>query len=341
MTALKVRLRSSAGFTLVELLVVIAIIGVLVALLLPAVQAAREAARRSSCGNNLKQISLALHNYHDTNLGFPAGNVTRGDCCGHCSRITWTIDILPYIEQMNLYQRYDRSAFTDNLNCGDAHPNNRFVRESQVKTFECPSDPNIRLGLLEPASGPGNDLNIRYRVSSYRAVSGFSGFTGRVFWDTCEPGLINALPSPFTGRLPHEWKGILHSVGRPGTPCSHGEPERFATIVDGSSNTLMVGEYYNNDVSRRTSFWAYGYASYNSSSISDQSRTLNFSYNKCNVPGAPGDDNPCKRGFGSAHPGIIQFAMGDASVRPISVNVDTRILGGMATIQGGESVQIP
>jgi hypothetical protein len=322
------------------LLVVIAIIGVLVALLLPAVQAAREAARRSSCGNNLKQIGLALHNYHDSFLGFPAGNVTLGNCCGHCSRITWTIDILPYIEQKPLYDRYDRNAFSSNLSCGDSHPNNRFVREQPVKTYECPSDPNIRLGLVEPGSGPGNDLNILYRVSSYRAVSGFSGFTGRVFWDTCEPGLINALPSPYTGRLPGEWKGVLHSVGRPGSPCFHGEPERMATVVDGTSNTLLVGEYYNKDVVRRTSFWAYGYTSYNSSSISDQSRTLNFSYNACNT-GGPGGDNPCKRGFGSGHPGVIQFVMTDASIKQISFNVDTRLLAAMATIQGGESATVP
>jgi prepilin-type N-terminal cleavage/methylation domain-containing protein len=320
------------GFTLVELLVVIAIIGVLVALLLPAVQAAREAARRSSCGNNLKQISLGIHNYHDTYLGFPAGNVTNGNCCGTAARISWAIDILPFIEQKNLYDRYDKSQ-------PDTHANNRFVVQSEVKTYNCPSDPNIRVGLVQPGSGPGS--GIQYRVSSYRAVSGFSGFTGRVFWDTCEPGLINALPAPFTGRLPHEWKGVLHSVGVPGTPCSHGEPERFATIVDGTSNTLLVGEYYNSDLIRRTSFWAYGYASFNSSSISDQSRTLNFSYNKCNAGGTIGGDNPCKRGFGAAHPGVIQFALADASVRPISVNVDTRILGGMATIQGGEAIQLP
>jgi type II secretory pathway pseudopilin PulG len=324
----------------VELLVVIAIIGVLVALLLPAVQAAREAARRSSCGNNLKQIGLALHNYHDTFLGFPAGNVTLGNCCSYCSYTTWTIDILPYIEQKPLYDQYNFRATTSNNQglCGDSHPSNQFVRLQQVKTYECPSDPNLRFQIARPGSGPGSGLD--YRIASYRAVSGFSGFTGRVFWDTCEPGLINALPTPYRGRLPQEWKGVLHSVGVPGSPCSHGEPEKFATVIDGTSNTLLVGEYYNKDVIRRTTFWAYGYTSYNSSSISDQSRTLNFSYNNCGTTG-PGGDNPCKRGFGSAHPGIIQFALTDASVKPISINVDTRLLAAMATIQGSEVNVVP
>src|SRR3989304_5587049 len=102
------RLRRLA-FTLVELLVVIAIIGVLVALLLPAVQAAREAARRMQCGNNLKQIGLAMHNYADANKKFAPGNITDGDCCGTLSHITWPISILPYVEQSALSERYNYS----------------------------------------------------------------------------------------------------------------------------------------------------------------------------------------------------------------------------------------
>src|SRR5262245_60347417 len=97
------------GFTLIELLVVIAIIAVLIALLLPAVQQAREAARRTQCRNNLKQIGLALHNYHDVFSIFPPGNLQIGECCNADNEITWAISILPYIEQTNLQNQYNFS----------------------------------------------------------------------------------------------------------------------------------------------------------------------------------------------------------------------------------------
>src|SRR5215813_10206227 len=97
--------RRARGFTLVELLVVIAIIGVLVALLLPAVQQAREAARRMSCTNNLKQIGIALHNHHDVKLMFPPGGMQTGHNGTPCYT-TWTIEILPFMEQQAIYQQY-------------------------------------------------------------------------------------------------------------------------------------------------------------------------------------------------------------------------------------------
>src|SRR5438105_1538075 len=109
------------GFTLIELLVVIAIIAVLIGLLLPAVQKVREAANRMSCQNNLKQIGLALHNYHDTNSRFPPGGVTNGQCCSTPSGPTWTIYLLPYIEQDNLYKQYDFTI----PNEGNADPKQR------------------------------------------------------------------------------------------------------------------------------------------------------------------------------------------------------------------------
>jgi hypothetical protein len=294
------------------------------------VQKVREAAARAQCQNNLKQIGLALHTYHDTYKKFPPGGITPGNCCGTQSFTTWAIEILPYIEQVALYKTYNQAARNE-------HASNAFTRTQFVPVYECPSDPNIRQ-TLNPASGPGSGL--QYAFGSYRAVSGRSGFTGRVFWDTCEPGLINALPAPFTGRLPREWRGVLHSIGATDSRCPQGTQERMASIIDGTSNTIVVGELTLIDTPRRGTFWAYTYTSYNQSSISDQSRILNNSYVACFNAGGPGGDNPCKRGFGSNHTNGLNFVLGDGSVRWISYGVDMTYLGALATVAGNEPISI-
>jgi prepilin-type N-terminal cleavage/methylation domain-containing protein len=117
--------RRTGGFTLVELLVVIAIIGILVSLLLPAVQAAREAGRRSQCGNNLKQLGLGLHNYHDTFKVFPFGD--------HSNEISFLARMLPYVEQQTIYNLIDFNVDYD-------HPNNAIALNTKVEVFLCPSD---------------------------------------------------------------------------------------------------------------------------------------------------------------------------------------------------------
>jgi prepilin-type N-terminal cleavage/methylation domain-containing protein/prepilin-type processing-associated H-X9-DG protein len=323
--------RRAAAFTLIELLVVIAIIAVLIGLLLPAVQKVREAANRLSCSNNLKQIGLAVHNYHDTHSKFPAGGYTPGNCCSTQSGSNWAIDILAYLEQDSLFKRYLQWPVTNE----DAR--NAFVRTQSVKTYICPSDADTNR-TDRPASGPGS--NLQYARGSYRAVSGRSGFTGRVFWDTCEPGLINQLPSQYRRTLPREWRGVMHSTGARSSQCPQGGPETMASITDGTSNTLLVGEYTTIDVVRRRTFWAYTYTSFNQSSISDQSRTLGNSYDRCNRAGGPGADNPCKRGFGSNHAGGLNFVFADGSVRFVSYNVDINMLGAMATVAGGEVVRL-
>lgn len=127
------RTRRPAGFTLVELLVVIAIIGILIALLLPAVQAAREAARRSQCQNNLKQLGIAHHNFHDTRNKWAASDRPPG--LTNAPRVAWETILLPYIEQQALYEQYDK---TKNW----SHVDNRRVVSQRIPGFECPSVPN-------------------------------------------------------------------------------------------------------------------------------------------------------------------------------------------------------
>lgn len=298
------------GFTLIELLVVIAIIAVLIALLLPAVQQAREAARRSQCKNNLKQIGLALHNYHDVHKTFPAGGVTLGPCCGTPSYITWTISILPFIDQDPLYEKY-------NANVPNEDPANAFVRVQNVPVYNCPSDVNAGK-VMRPESGPGSGLD--YRMSSYRAVSGRADGTG---W------FDNAQGSA----LPISWKGLLHHIG-----TSQFTVEKFGTIIDGPTNTIVVAEYHTRTRPRRGTFWAYTYTSYNQSSFTPERRTLIPDYDRCVAIGGAGGSNSCKRGFGSLHVGGMQVLLADGSSRYLSENIDLNLYVKLATIGGQELV---
>jgi prepilin-type N-terminal cleavage/methylation domain-containing protein/prepilin-type processing-associated H-X9-DG protein len=336
--------RCRRGFTLIELLVVIAIIGILMALLLPAIQKVREAANRMLCGSNLRQIGIALHNYYGDYNKFPPGNITEGVCCSTPSGTNWAIELLPYIEQDALHKRYNYALFNNNA----ANVTN--VAQAFIKMYTCPSDIDVTEKIV-PASGPNNGLI--YARGSYRAVSGITPYfgvgsaDGQVFWDTCEPPLIDALGSRVGGVIPAQWKGLLHAVGaghirQCATQGDRNAREKFASMVDGSSNTIVVGEYTNIDVPRRRTFWAYSYTSYNSSSISGHSAILNNSYNQCaaTLRAVGITDNSCKRGFSSMHPNGLNFVFGDGSVRYVSRGIDINLLMGLATIAGGELAQL-
>jgi type II secretory pathway pseudopilin PulG len=318
----------------VELLVVIAIIGVLVALLLPAVQSAREAARRMNCTNNLRQQGIGLHNFHDANGTFPPGGITNGPCCGTQSASTWTIFILPYVEQQALYDRYDQTVANE-------HANNAFVRTQFVKSYSCPSDPLIKKTMV-PASGPGNTAGLQYMTGSYRSMAGVTDGLG---WFDAECGRI----------YPLSQRGILHSTSDPKYPTPYAAnytappygKERLANVTDGTSNTLMVGEYYTGPKSTptRTTFWAYTYTSFNQSEVvlPPQTRQLFADYDRCvnSCPTCVGTSNPCKRSWGSFHPNTVNFVVVDGSIRALSTNIDMLQFAAMGTIEGGETVTAP
>jgi prepilin-type N-terminal cleavage/methylation domain-containing protein len=311
---------SRPAFTLVELLVVIAIIGILVALLLPAVQSAREAARRMSCSNNLKQIGLGLHNYQDAFQTFPPGKITPGNCCCTKSLTSWTISILPYIEQLNLQERYDFSQHNED-------PANQYVREAKVSVYVCPSEMDTnKLEVPESGWARGSwcgGVDLEYRPGSYRCVGGKTDGSG--WWDNNQ-----------AASLPKDWKGVLHAIGSLGL-----KPENFGTITDGTSNTLMVGEMSTRTHRSRRTFWAYSYTSYNSSDALAESRTLLNDYDRCAAIGGAGGVNACKRSWGSFHPTGLQFVMCDGSIHFINKNIDMDLFTELATIAGGEAIQVP
>lgn len=210
-------MNSRKAFTLIELLVVIAIIAILVALLLPAVQQAREAARRSSCKNNLKQIGLALHNYHDIHNTLPPGRVRGGDDWNNSSDLLWGARILPQMEQSALFDRIDWGlGFSAGVR-GDAAPHSNNpdgARRQIIPGFRCPSDPGIgafrwRGPDGEQVIGPAFDAS--FAPTNYVACV---GPTTRVYnTTTVHPGVF-------------------------GTNSA----TRFRDILDGTSNTMAISE---------------------------------------------------------------------------------------------------
>jgi hypothetical protein len=219
------------------------------------------------------------------------------------------ISILPYLDQAPLYNKYD-------FNVTNESAANQVVRETPLAAQNCPSDPNAGKKDL-PASGPGSGLN--YASSSYRAVN---GMTDQDNWPDNSP-----TNNP-------KWFGLMHTVS------ANYRTETVASCTDGLSSTLLLGEYSTQTQPRRRTFWAYTYTSFANSTICPAcgNRTLLNDYDKCAAIAGVGGSNACKRGWGSFHVGGIQYLMGDGAVRFISVNIDMKTLGALATMANSEVV---
>jgi prepilin-type N-terminal cleavage/methylation domain-containing protein/prepilin-type processing-associated H-X9-DG protein len=302
------------GFTLVELLVVIAIIGILIALLLPAVQAAREAARRMQCSNNLKQIALALHNYHAAHAILPFA--TPYDNRGPMNKpgCTWTAMILPYLEQAALYDTFDCDKTMND-------PANAEAVKTIVSGFICPSDPAGRQPIFDDrdnrsGTNPSPSLGLWY-----------AGSMGPTHPDAC-PFCPEEAPSyccqgyNFGSRNPDD-----NSVGMFGRYPSG---FTFADVHDGLSNTLMLGEILPKQCVYQCAYCI-------NFPIAGTSIPMN-TFEVCDIRGGI-YYRAC--GFKSMHSGGAQFAMGDGSVHFVAETIDYRLYNELGTRAGGEAVSLP
>jgi prepilin-type N-terminal cleavage/methylation domain-containing protein len=295
------------GFTLVELLVVIAIIGILVGLLLPAVQAAREAARRSQCTNNLKQIGLGLQNYHQTHNRFPPPGFSSNQAC-------WLVVLLPFIEQKPLFDQF-------NFNQGNYMDADKIrVAATRIPIYFCPSsteETDRRSGYAPEVYPPGS--SVRVYTAHYFGVLGPNGTN-------------NYLSPPAA----YKCNGLTETFGG---YCSQGgffypSGVDIASVRDGSSNTLFVGEIAWPDMPY--------YRAYTRGYFNDSRGTLLLFAKNVQYPiNSKNTTTWNNASFGSLHLGGAHFALMDGSVRFIAQYIEQNVYMALASRNGDESVTLP
>jgi prepilin-type N-terminal cleavage/methylation domain-containing protein len=316
MPALRISARRS-GFTLIELLVVIAIIAILIALLLPAVQQAREAARRTQCKNNIKQLGLALHNYHDTFNMFPP-NITDNVYSSLSKHASWMAFILPYIDQAPLYNQID---FNVGLATSTTNPlptpysANTIVAKTVITAYLCPSDSTNGNGRLNRrANWPANDF---WGVTDYKAVAGSNWAWGT--FPYTHP----------TGRNSGSNNGLDAGNGwNCRTAALTNNITRIRDLTDGTSNVAMVGEAVAGRCTH-TSWWGFNY------STATMAVPLNYYVKNTAIADT---DWPNNYSFASMHTGGAHFLLGDGTVKFLSENIDLQLYRNLATINGNETV---
>lgn len=299
------------GFTLVELLVVIAIIGVLLALLLPAVQMAREAARKVHCRNNLKQLGLAVHAYHDVCRVLPIsiGPWWQGPRPSpQRNGKGWIVSILPQLEQQPLYDRFVPFFAGDFFTgYGIRSVGCRDLLKHQLSVLQCPSDPDVRENSREQMELTG----IEVALTSYKGVLGDSKLEGSI-----HPG------SEPDCHAHGGCNGLFFRV-------SYQEPQRLAHVRDGTSNTFLIGEDVPSHNYRSAAYYANG------------------DYAACHAPLNYFPDPPTPNdwfnvvSFRSRHPGGAHFCMADGSVQFVAETIDHDTYRALSTKAGGEVAALP
>jgi len=306
------------GFTLIELLVVIAIIAILVALLLPAVQQVREAARRSQCQDHLHNFAVALHNYESSTKRFPPGWVGAAggahDMYG-ANGFAWGAMVLPYIEQKPLHSQL-------NFSRPIADPVNLPLLRTSIDVFICPSDPQPEVWEIEDHHAPGTAL----------ATLASANYVGVFGSGPDQPG----------GQELHDCEDDYEMNG-PGSQCRgngllyHNSAVRIAHITDGTSHTLAVGERLTTPFGTQLqhhSTWS-GVVPHGEEALARIVGVTDHTPNSNNSLTPHLDD------FSSHHPGGVQFATCDGRVVFLSENMSLDVYQWLSTIAGGEVARMP
>jgi prepilin-type N-terminal cleavage/methylation domain-containing protein/prepilin-type processing-associated H-X9-DG protein len=336
------------GFTLIELLVVIAIIAVLVALLLPAVQQAREAARRSQCKNNLKQLALACHNYHEPFGQFPNNYDGRsvGENAGNWQSSTgnfgWIVMALPYLDQQPIYNRVNfldaNSGLAGAASRGWTSPSNTpLLQQTILQVTLCPSNPQAKMIQCNIAGASGGGAGLVAR-SDYAGNLGFVVHD----WRDCTTGNgqggsipMNVAPvryQPAVGLATWAWgdgDGVKHYLEGVDGVFSFVGTAKISDITDGSSNTILLMEDHHWNAGPTQPGQVsddVGWAS--PMQVSTAVNLINQNY------GDKPDGRRC-HGISSTHVGGAHIAMCDGSVRFISQNISTLTLQAIANRNGG------
>jgi prepilin-type N-terminal cleavage/methylation domain-containing protein/prepilin-type processing-associated H-X9-DG protein len=311
--------RKPSGFTLVELLVVIAIIGILIALLLPAVQAAREAARRKQCTNHLKQLGLAAQNYASAHKTLP---VSDGDAFQNSppylpdpphSGAGWIVAAMPFMEEHGLYDQFKpylkKKMWSGSVEGGILDPGCRNALKTPLAGLRCPSDqtstPTSKTQFQIGMAGTAYECT----VTNYKGVAGTK--LSCIWGDDCD-GLL--------------W------------PNAYRHPIKFAKITDGTSHTLLIGEDMPSQNNHSAAYYGNGdYCTTVPYYLEASGLAL---FNIVYTPAKP-DAWTEVITFRSTHPGGVQFCMADGSVQFLLDTVNNSIYKALSTRAGGESARVP
>lgn len=323
------RLIVKRAFTLVELLAVIAIIALLLAILLPAAQSAREAARRVQCANNVKQVAIAVLNYNEQHQALPFASGYRGNW--QPIRLpTWAASVLPFVEQQQHYDLFDFSQAMD-------HAKNAVAVTTPVAVYICPSDGSVSTGVMnDRCMCCGQSVPVRSAGLWYMASAGTAPARADKICPYC-PNPTSSITNSCCQGEPYGTTGVP-----PGMFSRSPRSVSSAMVRDGMSNTIMLGEALPSVNMHNTAFCANAPIGFTNIPMN-----LPIPISKRIVPGASDlanhTNNPAEdvSGYASRHLGGATFAMGDGSVHFMFDSIDFPLYNALGTRDGGEAVSFP